>query len=325
MRKIILSISFILAASVGFTHAQNVFKKHGFKKKPLTFCDGQYNEFFNNPEVVQIGTVMFNTRTNKIVELLDENTSKTTYKAEFSSMCLDPHAEKYYSISPYAYCAGNPVRYVDLKGMDLFDVTGHFIPGGDNSNRVLVRTNNGNVPLSSLAMNNMNNRQTAANIAGYYGNQIGIHSPGNVGVGNNSTDNSTDALAYTAGKNIFLNAKGGLNKLLDDKNNMKSNLFHEEIHKNKGQDGNISGLEHAEVFIEQMSDKSFANTTNDFKNEESGGLMLSLAKAITGGAQDSQIQEVVDQYNKLDTGYQISYKRTGTGTNSYEMKLINNK
>ena len=118
-------------------------KKHGFKKKPLTFCNGQYNEFFNNPEVVQIGTTLFNTKTNKVVKLLDENTPKTTYKAEFSSMCIDPHAEKYYSISPYAYCAGNPVRYVDLKGMDLFDVTGHFIPGGDNSNRVLVRTNNG--------------------------------------------------------------------------------------------------------------------------------------------------------------------------------------
>jgi len=182
-----------------------------------------------------------------------------------------------------------------------------------------------NVPFSSLAMNNMNNRQTAANIAGYYGNQIGIHSPGNVGVGNNSTDNSTDALAYTAGKNIFLNAKGGLNQLLDDKNNMKSNLFHEKIHKDKNQDGTISGLVHAEVFIEQMSDKSFANTTNDFKNEETGGLMLSLTKAITGGAQDSQIQEVIDQYNKLDTGYQISFKRSGSGNDSYEMKLINNK
>ena len=29
---------------------------------------------------------------------------------------LDPQCEKYYSISPYAYCAGNPVRYVDRDG-----------------------------------------------------------------------------------------------------------------------------------------------------------------------------------------------------------------
>ena len=33
---------------------------------------------------------------------------------QFTSM--DPLCEKYYHISPYAYCAGNPVRYVDTKG-----------------------------------------------------------------------------------------------------------------------------------------------------------------------------------------------------------------
>jgi RHS repeat-associated protein len=30
---------------------------------------------------------------------------------------MDPLAEKYYSISPYAYCANNPMRYVDPTGM----------------------------------------------------------------------------------------------------------------------------------------------------------------------------------------------------------------
>jgi len=31
---------------------------------------------------------------------------------------VDPLAEKYYSISPYAYCAGNPVRYIDADGRE---------------------------------------------------------------------------------------------------------------------------------------------------------------------------------------------------------------
>ena len=31
----------------------------------------------------------------------------------------DPLAEKYYSISPYAYCAGNPVMFVDPDGKKL--------------------------------------------------------------------------------------------------------------------------------------------------------------------------------------------------------------
>jgi len=32
---------------------------------------------------------------------------------------VDPLAEKYYNISPYAYCAGNPVKFVDPDGRDV--------------------------------------------------------------------------------------------------------------------------------------------------------------------------------------------------------------
>jgi len=41
---------------------------------------------------------------------------------------MDPLAEKYYSISPYAYCAGNPVRFIDPNGMDIDD---YFNYAGD--------------------------------------------------------------------------------------------------------------------------------------------------------------------------------------------------
>jgi RHS repeat-associated protein len=34
----------------------------------------------------------------------------------------DPLAEKYYSVSPYMYCAGNPLRYVDPNGEDFKDI-----------------------------------------------------------------------------------------------------------------------------------------------------------------------------------------------------------
>ncbi|HLO85022.1 MAG TPA: RHS repeat-associated core domain-containing protein, partial [Nostocaceae cyanobacterium] len=35
-------------------------------------------------------------------------------------MGIDPLAEKHYSISPYAYCGGNPVNRIDPNGMDWF-------------------------------------------------------------------------------------------------------------------------------------------------------------------------------------------------------------
>jgi RHS repeat-associated protein len=36
----------------------------------------------------------------------------------------DPLAEKYYSINPYAYCAGNPIKYIDPDGKQPFGSRG---------------------------------------------------------------------------------------------------------------------------------------------------------------------------------------------------------
>ena len=33
---------------------------------------------------------------------------------------IDPLTEKYYHISPYAYCMNNPIRYIDPNGMDVY-------------------------------------------------------------------------------------------------------------------------------------------------------------------------------------------------------------
>ena len=35
---------------------------------------------------------------------------------------MDPLCEKYYHISPYAYCGGNPVNAVDVDGKDIWDI-----------------------------------------------------------------------------------------------------------------------------------------------------------------------------------------------------------
>ena len=37
-------------------------------------------------------------------------------------MQIDPMAEKYYGMTPYHYCAGNPVRFVDPSGMDRYSI-----------------------------------------------------------------------------------------------------------------------------------------------------------------------------------------------------------
>lgn len=44
----------------------------------------------------------------------------------------DPMAEKYYGISPYAYCAGNPVNLVDQMGLSpIYNTEGRFLGTDD--------------------------------------------------------------------------------------------------------------------------------------------------------------------------------------------------
>ena len=53
---------------------------------------------------------------------------------------MDPMCEKYYNISPYAFCANNPLRFIDLLGMfigDYYDENGNFIGNdGIDDNKV---------------------------------------------------------------------------------------------------------------------------------------------------------------------------------------------
>ena len=45
----------------------------------------------------------------------------------------DPLSEKYYDLSPYAFCGNNPIRYEDVDGEDLVDkAAGYFIGGVTN-------------------------------------------------------------------------------------------------------------------------------------------------------------------------------------------------
>jgi RHS repeat-associated protein len=60
----------------------------------------------------------------KFVEMhgLDEYDSEARwyYPAIMRTTTMDPLAEKYYDISPYAWCGNNPVRYIDPFGMDYW-------------------------------------------------------------------------------------------------------------------------------------------------------------------------------------------------------------
>ena len=63
---------------------------------------------------------------------------------------IDPFAEKYYGISPYVYCGGDPVNFGDYDGMDRYALTydGYLVgPENDGSKTItLYRQGKANVP-----------------------------------------------------------------------------------------------------------------------------------------------------------------------------------
>lgn len=117
MKKVALFLSMLLVAIISYAQ-QDIFQKHGFNKETFTLSKGKYNEIFTNEDVVQIGTVLIDTRNDKIVEFLEEDTMMFAYKAETTSrfLTIDPLAEKYYNWSPYVYCKNNPINAIDLRG-----------------------------------------------------------------------------------------------------------------------------------------------------------------------------------------------------------------
>jgi len=116
-RRIFLLLLAITAFTCLFAQtSKNPFSKYGYKKQVMyTSSKGEFEEFHGNEDIVEIGSVYFNTKTKSIVGYVDEE-GITEVAYATSAMSVDPLCEKYYWISPYAYCLNNPVRFVDPDG-----------------------------------------------------------------------------------------------------------------------------------------------------------------------------------------------------------------
>lgn len=121
MRKI-LFLSVILSGSFCLSAQKTMpgFSKLGYKKKVMyTSSKGEFEEFHDQTDVVEIGTVLFNTKTKQVVGFVSEDKTEADVSSATVAMSIDPLCERYPWISPYAYCLNNPVRYVDPDGRQV--------------------------------------------------------------------------------------------------------------------------------------------------------------------------------------------------------------
>ena len=120
MRYLFVAFIFFSAATslCGQTET-NLFAKHGLKKVMMaTSSKGEFEEFHYNKEVVEISSILYNTKTKEVIGYIDESIENDVTSAT-PAMSIDPNCEKYYWISPYVYCLNNPVRFIDPDGRDV--------------------------------------------------------------------------------------------------------------------------------------------------------------------------------------------------------------
>ncbi|MDR2036491.1 MAG: hypothetical protein LBQ60_01060 [Bacteroidales bacterium] len=126
MKKFILSFICLLPLCSLYAQDENPFAKYGYDVKVVTLTNGRFPEFHDRDKVVQIGSVLFNTDSMTITGDVEIDTTAMWLDAHTVSRWIspDPLAEKYYHISPYAYCANNPIKYIDPDGRKIVIILG---------------------------------------------------------------------------------------------------------------------------------------------------------------------------------------------------------
>ena len=72
--------------------------------------------------IQQIGAVLINTNTMKLVGFSKKDSLNPMPDAQLISRWIspDPLSEEYWSISPYAYVANNPIKFIDPNGKEIW-------------------------------------------------------------------------------------------------------------------------------------------------------------------------------------------------------------
>lgn len=145
MKRLLLIFTILFCFTVA--NAQNPFEAYGYTPKIATLSNGKYNEFHDLDTIVQIGTVLFNTQSKQIVAFLQIDTlySEATLQPDIVSMWLspDPLSDEYPSTSPYMYCLGNPIVFVDPDGRFVKGFVATWDEGSQSYNKVEVNDKGG--------------------------------------------------------------------------------------------------------------------------------------------------------------------------------------
>ena len=219
-------------------------------------------------------------------------------------LSVDNEKEKYPNWSPYNYCKQSPISRYDPDGNDdIFTSSGRFVKSTKTGNAVLIQVGDKQLTPSQLSTSR-GSRLAMTRIGAHYATKVGAD-PGTMVTTRKGTDDSDKNPAFTGANTINLNINGGFSKSLDNINNFKSVMSHENGHKenNEKSDFKSNLSNHADVYIDQMSDKSFSSTTNDFKlgtGSSFANYLLNMDQGNEFG--QNEIVQKIETFNETNQG-----------------------
>ncbi len=119
MKKPLFFSAFMLLILTGVT-AQNIYESIGKKAEILTLSNGKYQEIFSNDTLVRIGTVLFNTVRNEVVDFVTQSDSIRDIESDVASrfLSIDPIGREYPELSPYQFGSNTPIVAIDVDGLE---------------------------------------------------------------------------------------------------------------------------------------------------------------------------------------------------------------
>ncbi len=265
---------------------------------------------------------------------LDEETGLYFYGARYYDpkmsvwYSVDPLAMKFSYLTSYAFCHNNPIKFIDINGMDdIFDENGQFIRDTGIGSKVLIQKGEQLCLLSSFNYSeNKQNRAMLKKIASYYlfksdSNPFEIQlyelTP---------YDPQGAVFSNDEGTNIYSVAlsNGRIKDYLDNKYDFWSITYHESRHRYdpKTWGGTIGEVE---AIYQQSMHESWSLVSTDYIISQSSYGVSCLQKAINNNIKNLNIDEQIEKLNKAFIGYGVFNYNPKTKIVTGEMSYLLNE
>ena len=242
-------------------------------KKMLECTQEQSFLLVNKDTAATVRYLSFNTRTLEVKCFSKEQqeiVSKVLEPEDFKFITIDPLAEENYDISPYAYCANNPINYIDPTGLSHYSINPEgqiamILETQDDFDQLFVVDSKGNIntDIDALRVNDRSILQGLSTARNDYNGNYAISNSPEVGAvfvfaANNS--NVEWGLSAFEGDNFVLSTshKAGAVSPATAINGFNENNMMFKVHSHPGYDGtkgasNVRGINDDMYNIIQMA------------------------------------------------------------------------